>query len=178
MAAPVTSPATPEQAPAVPVHTLVQSVAQTLLHRKFFLATAESCTGGLIAAACTALPGASQWFERGFVSYSNASKVQLLGVPWPLIEQHGAVSQQTAQAMARGAAQQAQAHVAVAVTGVAGPEGGSAHTPVGTVCFGFALPGQLISRAQYFAGDRNQIRQASVHFALQTLHFLLLAHPP
>ncbi|MCS4511682.1 CinA family protein [Xylophilus ampelinus] len=130
------------------------------------LATAESCTGGLIAAACTDLAGSSAWFERGFVTYSNAAKTELLGVPADLIATHGAVSEPVARAMAAGALRHARAQVAVAVTGVAGPGGGSAEKPVGTVWFGFALPdGAVHTEDRRFDGDRAAIRAATVAHA-------------
>jgi PncC family amidohydrolase len=112
----------------------VDALAQALRARGLRLATAESCTGGLIAAACTAVAGSSDWFERGFVTYSNAAKSELLGVPPALIAEHGAVSAEVAQAMACGALQRAHAHCAVAVTGIAGPGGAVPGKPVGTVC--------------------------------------------
>jgi len=139
------------------------------------LATAESCTGGLIAAACTDLAGSSLWFERGFVSYSNAAKTELLGVPTELIEQHGAVSEPVARAMATGALTHSHAQVALAVTGVAGPGGGSADKPVGTVWFGWATPAGLWSECQHFAGDRAAVRAATVHHALTRLLALVTA---
>jgi nicotinamide-nucleotide amidase len=118
----------------------VKELSLKLMAQGLYLSTAESCTGGLIAGACTDLAGSSQWFERGFVSYSNASKVELLGVEASLIAQHGAVSQEVAQAMALGALSHSAAQVSLSVTGVAGPTGGSAEKPVGCVWFawGFA----------------------------------------
>ena len=113
--------------------TLLAALASTLQTRGWMLTTAESCTGGLIAAACTEQAGSSLWFERGFVSYSNAAKTELLGVPAALITQHGAVSEAVARAMAEGALAHSAAQVSIAVTGVAGPSGGSADKPVGTV---------------------------------------------
>lgn len=133
------------------------------------LATAESCTGGLIAAACTDLAGSSAWFERGFVSYSNTSKTELLGVDAALIARDGAVSSAVAAAMARGALAHAQAQVSVAVTGVAGPSGGSADKPVGTVWFGWASPHGVSTQIMHFPGDRAQVRAATVRHALQGL---------
>jgi nicotinamide-nucleotide amidase len=130
------------------------------------LATAESCTGGLIAAACTELSGSSDWFERGFVTYSNEAKSELLGVDAPLIAQHGAVSEVVARAMAFGAARHSRAQVAVAVTGIAGPTGGSPGKPVGTVWFGFMIDGQLTSEVRHFSGDRAAVRAAAVQHAL------------
>ena len=137
------------------------------------MATAESCTGGLIAAACTDLSGSSNWFERGFVTYSNAAKTELLGVPAALIAAHGAVSEPVVRAMAGGAVARSRAQVAVAVTGVAGPTGGSADKPVGTVWFGFALPGQLVTETRRFEGDRAAVRAATVAHALQRLEELV-----
>jgi len=144
-------------------------VADLLCKNQWMLATAESCTGGLIAAACTDLAGSSVWFERGFVTYSNAAKTELLGVDAALIAHHGAVSEPVARAMAAGALAQSHAQVAVAVTGVAGPSGGSADKPVGTVWFGWATPAGVSSEVQHFGGDRAAIRQATVHHALTRL---------
>ena len=151
---------------------LTQISAQLLTHG-WMLATAESCTGGMIAAACTDLAGSSQWFERGFVTYSNAAKTELLGVPAALIAQHGAVSEPVARAMAEGAVAHAHAQVAVAVTGVAGPTGGSADKPVGMVWFGWCVAGQTHSQVQHFAGDRAAVRTATVRCALLRLGDLL-----
>ena len=137
------------------------------------MATAESCTGGMIAAACTDLAGSSAWFERGFVTYSNAAKTELLGVDAALIAEYGAVSEPVARAMAAGAIARSQAQVAVAVTGVAGPGGGSADKPVGMVWFGFALPGLLIAEMMLFAGDRTAVRSATVQHALARLTQLI-----
>ncbi len=144
-----------------------------LIKNKWLLTTAESCTGGLIAAACTELAGSSTWFERGFVTYSNAAKTELLGVDAALITRQGAVSQAVVRAMATGAIQRSHAQVAVAVTGVAGPSGGSADKPVGTVWFGFAWPGGICTEVQHFAGDRSTVRQATVRHALTRLTELL-----
>lgn len=144
-----------------------------MLKRQWMLATAESCTGGLIAGACTDLAGSSAWFERGFVTYSNAAKTEQLGVDAALIATHGAVSEPVVRAMAQGALQYSHAQVAVAVTGVAGPSGGSADKPVGTVWFGWATPSGLLSEVQHFAGDRAAVRAATVHHALVRLASLL-----
>lgn len=152
---------------------LVTQLAERLLARGWMLATAESCTGGMIAAACTDLAGSSQWFERGFVTYSNEAKTELIGVDAVLIAQHGAVSEPVARAMAAGAVAHARAQVGVAVTGVAGPTGGSAHKPVGTVWFGFQVNGQVHSETRCFPGDRAAIRAATVRHALQRLLDLL-----
>jgi nicotinamide-nucleotide amidase len=152
---------------------LTAQVADQLLSKKLMLATAESCTGGLIAAACTDLAGSSIWFERGFVSYSNAAKTELLGVPTDLIETHGAVSEPVARAMVEGALRHSRAQVAVAVTGVAGPGGGSPDKPVGTVWFGWATPDGVVTDKRCFDGDRQQVRDATVQHALLRLRQLL-----
>lgn len=151
-------------------------LADRLRQQHWKLVTAESCTGGLIAATCTDLAGSSDWFERGFVTYSNAAKTESLGVPAELIERHGAVSEAVARAMADGALRHAPAQLSVAVTGVAGPGGGSVAKPVGTVWFGFArrLPGpdtaiEVHSEMQRFDGDRAAVRAATVAHALQRL---------
>ncbi len=148
---------------------LVQRLAAQLQQRQWMLATAESCTGGLIAGACTDLSGSSNWFERGFVSYSNAAKTELLGVDAALMDRHGAVSAEVAQAMAAGALAHSQAQVAVAVTGVAGPTGGTPDKPVGLVWFGFALPAQVLTEKMNFPGDRAAVRAATVQHALRRL---------
>ncbi len=131
------------------------------------LATAESCTGGMIAAACTDLAGSSQWFERGFVTYSNAAKTEMLGVPAALIDAHGAVSEPVARAMAEGAVAHSHAQVALAVTGVAGPTGGSVEKPVGTVWFSWSADGVVTTEMRHFAGDRAAVRQATLAHALK-----------
>ena len=144
-------------------------LARLLLKNGWLMATAESCTGGLIAATCTELAGSSNWFERGFVSYSNAAKCELLGVDAALIEAHGAVSEPVVRAMAVGALAHSRAQVAVAVTGVAGPSGGSAAKPVGTVWLAWATPTGVTSEVQHFAGDRAAVRRATVQHALARL---------
>jgi nicotinamide-nucleotide amidase len=149
--------------------TLVEQLAAVLLDKGWMLATAESCTGGMISAACTDLAGSSNWFERGFVTYSNEAKVELLGVDATLIESHGAVSEVVARAMAFGAVRHSRAQVSVAVTGVAGPTGGSRSKPVGTVWFGYLVDGRLTSELQRFDGDRAAVRIATVDHALNGL---------
>ena len=151
---------------------LCEQLAQALGLRGWSLATAESCTGGMIAAACTDLSGSSAWFERGFVTYSNAAKTECLGVDAALIAEHGAVSEPVVRAMASGAVAHSRADVAVAVTGVAGPTGGSAAKPVGMVWFGWCVRGEVLSEVQHFAGGRAAIRAATVEHALR----LLLRH--
>ena len=148
---------------------LCEQLARALQQRGWMMATAESCTGGMIAARCTDLAGSSLWFERGFVTYSNAAKTELLGVPANMIVQDGAVSESVARAMASGAVAHAQAQVSVAVTGIAGPSGGSPDKPVGTVWFAWQVDGQLSSELRRFAGDRASVREATVVHALQGL---------
>ena len=148
-------------------------ISTTLLARGWMLATAESCTGGLIAAACTDLSGSSQWFERGFVSYSNAAKTALLGVPADLITAHGAVSEPVARAMAEGAIRNSAARVAAAVTGIAGPTGGVVGKPVGTVWFAWCLDGTTFSERCHFDGGRAAVRVASLHHTLKRLAHML-----
>lgn len=149
---------------------LVARLADALRARGWRLVTAESCTGGLLAAACTSVAGSSDWFERGFVTYSNEAKTELLGVPAPLIARHGAVSEAVARAMAEGALAHAHAEIAFSVTGVAGPGGGSADKPVGTVWVGLAMLGRP-TQAEHlrFGGDRAAVRGQTVRHALQRL---------
>jgi nicotinamide-nucleotide amidase len=152
-------------------------VADSLLQRGWWLATAESCTGGALAAACTDRAGASAWLGCGWVTYSNAAKTALLGVPAPLIAQHGAVSEPVARAMAEGALARAQAQVAVAVTGIAGPGGGTVTKPVGTVWVAWAFAGRTDAVCHRFSGDRQAVRQATVAAALAGLANRLVALP-
>jgi nicotinamide-nucleotide amidase len=152
----------------------IEQLAAALCQRQWMMATAESCSGGLIASACTELSGSSNWFERGFVTYSNAAKTELLGVDAALIAQHGAVSEEVAAAMTAGALRHSTAQVAVAVTGIAGPTGGSAEKPVGLVWFGFALPGRALTEKMQFDGDRAAVRAATVQHALSRLVELLV----
>ena len=148
---------------------VVKQLGELLRSRGWMLAAAESCTGGLIAAACTELAGSSDWFERGFVTYSNEAKTEALGVDAAAIEAHGAVSEVVARAMAFGAVRHSRAQVGVAVTGIAGPGGGSPGKPVGTVWFAFMVDGRLSSEMKRFDGDRQAVRQATVDHALAGL---------
>lgn len=141
------------------------------------MATAESCTGGLIAGACTDLAGSSDWFERGLVSYSNRAKTELLGVPAAMIAGHGAVSEAVARAMAEGARERSGVDWAVAVTGVAGPAGGNAEKPVGTVWFAWSTPTGTQAQMRHFPGDREAVRLATVQHALNTLLQLVSGAP-
>jgi nicotinamide-nucleotide amidase len=136
--------------------------------RRWLAATAESCTGGGVAQAITAIAGSSEVFDRGFVTYSNEAKVEMLRVEPALIEAHGAVSEAVAQAMARGALAASRADVAVAITGIAGPGGGTAAKPVGTVCFAWATrAGRCLARTRRLAGDRGAVRDASARIAIE-----------
>jgi len=153
----------------------IKALAAVLIQNHLMLTTAESCTGGLIAAACTDLAGSSAWFERGFVTYSNAAKTELLGVPAELIATHGAVSEPVVRAMAAGAVAHSRAQVAVAVTGVAGPSGGSPDKPVGTVWLGWHVGGHITTEYCRFAGDRAAVRAATVSHALTRLVKLVSA---
>jgi nicotinamide-nucleotide amidase len=137
------------------------------------LVTAESCTGGLLAGACTDLGGSSNWFDRGFVTYSNEAKTEMLGVDPGLIAAHGAVSEEVVRAMALGALDRSLSQVSVAVTGIAGPGGGSSAKPVGTVWFAWATPLGLTSQLQYIGGDRPTVRNSTVRYALKKLTTLL-----
>jgi nicotinamide-nucleotide amidase len=157
-----------------PIPALVAELADALRARRWLMASAESCTGGMIAAACTDLAGSSDWFERGVVSYSNAAKEALLGVPDVMLRQHGAVSEAVVRAMAEGMQRSSGVDLAVAVTGVAGPGGGTAAKPVGTVWFGFAQRRgdgalRIDSEQRRFDGDRAAVRRATVEHALRRL---------
>ena len=151
------------------VNNMVTALAERLLGKQWMLATAESCTGGMIAAYCTDLSGSSAWFERGFVTYSNEAKTELLGVPSDLILKDGAVSESVARAMALGACYRSNANVSVAVTGIAGPTGGSADKPVGTVWLAWCVDGIAQAEMRLFSGDRTQIRQDTVQAAIEGL---------
>ena len=151
----------------------VSALGDALRRRGWRLASAESCTGGLIAAACTAVAGSSDWFERGYVSYSNAAKTQMLGVDAALIAAHGAVSEAVARAMAQGAVEGAGVELGVAVTGIAGPGGATPGKPVGTVWLALAVRGaaglQLQAERLQLQGDRTAVREQTLRMALQRL---------
>jgi nicotinamide-nucleotide amidase len=148
--------------------TLATIVGARLKERGLLLATAESCTGGWVAEAVTAIAGSSDWFERGFVTYSNQAKMDMLGVSPDTLDQHGAVSEQTAAEMAAGALSRSRAQLALAITGVAGPSGGAAQKPVGMVCFGWAgAAGGTVTVTRNFSGDRESVRRQAVICALQ-----------
>ena len=155
--------------------TSVQAVADRLLKHRQKVCTAESCTGGLIAKTFTDLAGSSDWFERGFVTYSNAAKTDMLAVPASLIEDYGAVSEAVATAMASGALRHSQADYSIAVTGVAGPGGGSDDKPVGTVWIAVASAEQMVARRYQFDGDRQAVRAVTMQTALELLLDLVSA---
>lgn len=161
--------------------TLEQSAAElgaVLLSRGWFLATAESCTGGWAAQAVTAVPGSSAWFDRGFVTYSNEAKAEMLGVGPDTLGRFGAVSEETVRAMAEGALRNSRAQVAFAISGIAGPTGGSESKPVGTVCFAWALAGEPTRTAtRCFDGDRRAVRMQSVDYAFWQMRGLLVPVP-
>ena len=147
---------------------LVEALAEVLRARGLHLVTAESCTGGLIAAACTSIAGSSDWFERGIVSYSNDAKTELLGVPAALIARHGAVSAEVARAMAEGALVHSAADLSLAVTGIAGPTGGTPEKPVGTVWLALARRGHPAQATLLqLQGGRSEVREQTVDRALQ-----------
>ncbi len=152
---------------------LAQQVGKQLYAAQLLLTTAESCTGGLVAAAITAVAGSSDWFDRGFVTYSIPSKTEMLGVPAALIEQYGAVSEPVAQAMAEGALRHSKAHLALAITGLAGPGDSGEDKPVGTVCFAWYLDKQTHCETVEFNGERQQIRAQAVEHALRGVLALL-----
>lgn len=147
-----------------------EAVAEQLLAKEWMLVVAESCTGGWVAKVCTDLSGSSAWFERGFVTYTNQAKREMLGVTQETLAVHGAVSEATVAEMASGALQNSRAHVALAISGIAGPTGATDGKPVGTVCFGFALQGgETWTERCHFAGDREAVRRQSVAYGLQGL---------
>lgn len=146
---------------------LARELGELLLRRGLWLATAESCTGGLIAATLTDVPGASAWFKGGVVAYANEVKQTLLDVPAPLLAMYGAVSSETVRAMAEGVSQRLDAQVALAVSGVAGPTGGTPDKPVGSVHLAALAPGKLTDALHRFSGDRASVRAQSVEAALR-----------
>ena len=153
-------------------------LAPLLLARGWKIALAESCTGGMVCATLTELSGSSEWFERGYITYSNQAKTECLGVPAELIESYGAVSEPVARAMAQGAQRNAGANIGVSITGIAGPTGGTAEKPVGTVCFGWTMPNArskhvTTCQTKLFSGDRQEIRQQATEYALAGLLALL-----
>lgn len=153
---------------------LAEALGQRLLRRGYTLVTAESCTGGWIAKAATDIAGSSGWLDRGFVTYSNQAKQDLLGVDAALLQNHGAVSEPVVRQMLAGALARSPCQVAVAVSGIAGPGGGTPDKPVGTVWLGWAVPGrEPLTHREQFAGDREAVREQTVRCALQVLLELL-----
>jgi len=158
------------------LHQLAGELGEILRARDWMLATAESCTGGWVGQLVTALPGSSQWYERGFITYANAAKIEMLGVPAATIDEHGAVSEQTASAMAAGALAHSHAQAALAISGIAGPGGGTRQKPVGLVCYGWALAdGTVMSSTCRLDGDREEIRSRAVAAAVRGLIELINA---
>jgi len=155
------------------VDNLVVRLAEQLVANGWKMAAAESCTGGWISKVCTDVPGSSAWFERAFITYSNEAKNQMLGVDEKLLLEFGAVSREVAEAMAEGAAANAPVQVSVAVTGVAGPDGGSDEKPVGTVWFAWSVDQKIVSECCRFDGDREAVRRQTVEHALERLFSLV-----
>ena len=158
-----------QQTATTDIHALATEAGQRLKELGLLLATTESCTGGGVAEAITEIPGSSAWFDCGFVTYSNAAKMTLLQVPAKILEQHGAVSNETAAAMCQGGLRNSKAHVALSTTGIAGPDGGVPGKPVGTVCFGWAYGDKVKVEQKHFNGDRAAVRAQSVEHALRGL---------
>lgn len=148
---------------------LAARVGQALQEKGLLLVTAESCTGGGVAQAVTEIAGSTGWFDCGFVTYSNASKTELLDVSAALVAQHGSVSEEVAAAMAEGALGNSNAHIAISTTGIAGPTGAVPGKPVGTVCFGWASSDAVHTERLVFTGDRHAVRRQTVIHALQGL---------
>jgi nicotinamide-nucleotide amidase len=148
---------------------LAAKTGRALQAKGLLLVTAESCTGGGVAQAITEIAGSSEWFDCGFITYSNASKTEMLDVPAALFAQHGTVSEEIAAAMAEGALANSNGHVSVSTTGIAGPGGAVPGKPVGTVCFGWAMGERTHTERLVFAGDRHAVREQTVRHALQGL---------
>lgn len=155
------------------------TLGAALKQRGLMLTTAESCTGGWVAQAITGVAGSSEWFERGFVTYTNTAKQEMLGVAGSSLEQFGAVSEEVVREMAKGALEHSHAEVSLSVSGIAGPGGGTPLKPVGTVCLGWAAKGEpALSRALHFSGDREEIRRQAVYASLQgLLDYLVSTYP-
>ena len=149
---------------------LAEALGAKLAARKWSVATAESCTGGLVGQLLTALPGCSGWYERGFIAYSNVAKMEMLGVPAATLDTFGAVSEETALAMATGALAHSRAQASLSITGIAGPAGGTPEKPVGLVCYGWALTdGTVLTSTCRLSGDREEIRTRAAASALRGL---------
>lgn len=151
-------------------HNLAHELVEALKRKKCTLSLAESCTGGMVSAAITSISGASAVFDRGFITYSNDAKVQMLGVKWQTLDEFGAVSEETAKEMAAGALKGSSTDFGVSITGIAGPDGGTDEKPVGTVCFALAqIDRPVKSYTKHFSGDREDVRVQSTGFILDTL---------
>lgn len=148
---------------------LAEKVGAALKSKKLLLSVAESCTGGGICQALTEIAGSSEWFDCGFVPYSNSSKTEMLNISAALIAQHGAVSEEIAAAMAEGALANSEAHVSLSTTGIAGPGGAVPGKPVGTICFGWRVAGITHTERKVFSGDRNSVREQTIEHALNKL---------
>jgi nicotinamide-nucleotide amidase len=160
------------------LYRLAEQIGLTLQARGWRLAAAESCTGGWVGQAVTMVAGSSQWFERGFVVYSDVAKQEMLGVQTATLQRHGAVSEQAAAEMAVGALAHSHAQIALAVSGIAGPSGGTADKPVGTVCFAWCVQGGVpVTETRHFAGDRDAVRRQSVVRTLTGVIDLLTTRP-
>jgi len=146
-----------------------KKLSELLISKNMSIAVAESCTGGLLSSSLTSIPGASSYFNCGFITYSNESKIKMLNVDSQTIELFGAVSERVAYEMAVGAGQHSQSNLAISVTGIAGPSGGTAEKPVGMVCFGFYVEGEVSTTTQFFSGVRSEIVSDSIVFALTEL---------
>ncbi|RDV24355.1 CinA family protein [Alteromonas aestuariivivens] len=161
---------------SLPTRQRVVSIGEQLRQRGWTLSCAESCTGGGLAFALTSVEGSSDWFNQSWVTYSNSSKEQAVGVPESVLSEFGAVSQQTVETMVHGVAKQSGAQLAVSISGIAGPGGGTADKPVGTVWFGFWLNGEVECGKKWFRGDRQQVRSQAVDYAISFLHQWLVEH--
>lgn len=156
------------------IYGLAVKIGQSLVQRDWMLVTAESCTGGWVGQAVTAVSGSSAWYERGYITYSNTAKCEMLGVQQTTLDHYGAVSPQTAQEMATGALNRSHAQISVSITGIAGPDGGTAAKPVGMVCFAWATQDGLVQQeTHYFSGDRESIRRQAVATALEGVLIML-----
>ena len=147
----------------------IQTLSQLLADQSLTLSVAESCTGGSLSALLTSISGSSAYFDRGYITYSNQAKMDMLDVDTEVLERFGAVSEQTAFEMVNGVIQNSHSDTAVSITGIAGPTGGTVDKPVGMVCFGFCVKGKYIVKTQHFSGDRETVVASSIDFAIQTL---------
>lgn len=155
--------------------TLGERIGEKLMQKGWLLTTAESCTGGWVAQVMTSIAGSSTWFERGFVTYSNLSKQEMLGVGAQTLDENGAVSEQTVKEMADGALRHSQAQMSIAISGIAGPGGGSLDKPVGTVWLAWGREGEIVAEKYHFLGDRKAVRLQAAHHALLGVLSLLEA---